>query len=359
MTRKLSLPAVAPFARSGVTAPALSWTVVVCLVPSAAWGAFLFGPPAALVLAVAVLSALAAEALCALLRREFTLLDGSAALSGLLVGCLLPPGAPLFVPAAASAFAVVVVKQTFGGLGRNWMNPALAGVVFARISWPAAFAGPAAARWSAVGPGPLEALSTELASGRAAPGGAWDMLAVSGWRASGVDANVVGWINAHVLGPLGLALRTGSFDLLVGIRTGGIGEACVPLLLAGAAVLLARRVIRWEIPAASLAAFTVLAWALGGLPTGSGFFTGSVIFHLVAGSILLVSFFMATDPVTSPLTGPGRLIYGFGMGGLAFLLRFHGSIGDGSALAVLLMNCAVPLIDRCTRPSCVRRGGEA
>jgi Na+-translocating ferredoxin:NAD+ oxidoreductase subunit D len=347
----------APFIRTGPSAPALAWTAVLCLAPSAAWGVFLFGLQAALVLAVSTGTALAAEALCSLLRREFTLLDGSALLSGLLVGCLLPAGVPLYVPAAASGFALVVVKHTFGGLGRNWMNPALAGVVFARVSWPAAFAGMAATRWTAAGPAPLDGLRAALASGRPARGGAFFTLAGAGVQPSGADAAVVGWLNSTVLGRLGLSGADGAFDLLVGIRPGGIGEAGVPLLLAAAAVLIARRVIRWEIPAASVGVFGVLTWALGGLATGSGLFAGSPVFHLAAGSLLLVCIFMATDPVTSPLTRVGRILSGCSLGCLAFLLRFHGSLGDGSALALLLVNCMVPLLDRWTRPARARLGG--
>lgn len=321
----------------------MTWIAALCLLPAAAWGVFLFGRAAALILAVAVGTSLACELLAQLPRRQFTLRDGSALFSGLLLGCLLPAGVPLYVPAAAAAFAMLVVKHTFGGLGRNWMNPALAGVIVARVSWPEAFRGLIAARWTAAGMAPLDAGS------------------MSGWRPSMVDASVLGWLNGHVLEPIGLRLPTGTFDLLVGIRAGGIGELSVPLLLAGAAVLIARRIIRWQIPASALAAFAVLTWILGGLPAGGGAFTGRPFFHLAAGSLLLIVFFSATDPVTSPLTARGQLIYGAGTGCLAFLLRFYGSIPDGAALAVLLMNCVVPLLDRFTRPvrlaAC--RGGGA
>lgn len=341
----------APFLRAGPSWPAQTWTAALCLAPAAGWGIALFGAHAALVLAVAVGTAAAAEALCSAARRAFTLGDGSAVLSGLLVGCLMPPGAPLYVPAVASAFAMVVVKHTFGGLGRNWMNPALAGVVFARLSWPAAFSGLTATRWTPAGPAPLDALASALSAGGPTQGGAFFTTAGAGWQASAADAAVVGWLNSHVLGRIGFQAAGGSFDIVAGIRPGLIGEASVPLLLAGAAVLIARKIIRWEIPAAALAVFAALAWALGGLPAGLGPFTGSPVFHLAAGSLLLVSIFMATDPVTSPLTRPGRIVSGCLLGCLAFLLRFHGSMGDGSALALLLANCVVPLVDRWTGPA--------
>ena len=329
--------AVAPFARQGASSAAMAWTAVLCLLPSAVWGAGVLGARAALVIAVAVAAALAAEAAGAALRRTFTLHDGTALFSGLLVGCLLPPTVPLYVPAAAAGFALLVVKQTFGGLGRNWMNPALAGVIAARLCWPEAFAAPAATFWTAASLPPLAASPSVL-------------------RASPVDAAVLGWLNAAVLSRVGLQLPPGAFDLLVGIRAGSIGELSVPFLAAGAAVLAARRIVRWQLPAAFLASFTLLAWVFGGLPAGAGFFAGLPFFHLAAGSLLLVAFFAATDPVTSPLTTAGQVVFGLGAGLLAFLLRFHGTLLDGSAPAVILMNAAVPLINRWTMP---RRLGSA
>ena len=114
----------------------LNWSVACCLVPAAAWGVFVFGLAALRVLGVSLGASLAAELLTSLAWRRVTLADGSAAVTGLLVGMLMPPGVPLYVPAVASVFAIIIVKQSFGGLGRNWMNPALGGVVFVLFSWP-------------------------------------------------------------------------------------------------------------------------------------------------------------------------------------------------------------------------------
>jgi electron transport complex protein RnfD len=309
----------------------MAWTAVLCLLPSAAWGAGVFGARAALVVAIAVAAALAAEAAGAALRRTVTLHDGTAFYSGLLIGCLLPPTVPLYVPAAAAGFALLVVKQTFGGLGRNWMNPALAGVIAARLCWPEAFAVPAGTFWTAASLPQLAASPSAL-------------------QASPLDAAVLGWLNRTLLSPLGLRLPPGTFDLLVGIRAGNIGELSVPLLAAGGAVLAARRIVRWQLPVAFLAAFMLLAWVFGGLTAGAGLFAGLPLSHLAAGSLLLVALFAATDPVTSPLTASGQVFFGLGAGCLAFVLRFHGTLLDGTAPAVLLMNGAVPLIDRWTRP---------
>ena len=339
----------APHVRGAVSAPELIWSAALCLLPASAWGILVFGTPAAFVLLASIGSALVCEALTALLRREFTLLDGSAFLTGLMVGCLLPPGAPIHVAAVASGFAIVVVKQTFGGLGRNWMNPALAGVVFARLSWSEAFAVPVSTRWSGPGLAPLDALAAALPGPGSGGRGALETLAAAGYPVSAADGRVVGWLNAR-LAPLGVALPPGAFDLLAGIRPGGIGEIAVLLLIAGGVFLAARRVIRWQLPAVHLATFALLAWVFGGLGAGRGFFAGDAVFHLLAGSLLLVSFFMATDPVTSPLTPAGTIAYGIGLGAATFLLRFYGSMPDGAPLAVILMNCTVPLIDRYAKP---------
>ncbi len=341
----------APHVRKSGSTPELIWSVALCLLPAVAWGILVFGTPAALVLLASIGSALACEALTALLRREFTLLDGSALLTGLMVACLLPPGAPIHVAVAASAFGIVVVKQTFGGLGRNWMNPALAGIVFARVSWSQAFAVPIATRWSAPGLTPLDALVAALSGPGSGRAGTLETLVASGYPVSAADGRVVSWLNAR-LAPLSVVLPPGSFDLLAGIRPGAIGEVAVLLLVAGGVVLAARRVIRWQLPAIHLATFALLSWVFGGLGVGRGFFAGDVLFHLLAGSLLLVSVFMATDPVTSPLTPGGTIAYGIGLGAATFLLRFNGSMSDGAPLAVILMNCAVPLIDRLAkRPS--------
>jgi electron transport complex protein RnfD len=321
----------APHMRGGVCTPGLIWIAALCLLPAAAWGIVVFGTPAAIVLLVSIGSAVVCEALTALLRREFTLLDGSAFLTGLMVGCLLPPGAPIHVAVVASGFAIVVVKQSFGGLGRNWMNPALAGIVFARVSWSEAFVIPVSTRWSGSGLAPLDALAAALSGPGTGGRRALETLAAAGYPVSAVDDRVVGWLNAR-LAPLGVDLPPGAFDLLAGIRAGGIGEIAVLALAAGGAILAARRVIRWQLPAVHL------------------FFAGDVVFHLLAGSLLLVSIFMATDPVTSPLTQAGTIAYGIGLGAATFLLRFYGSMPDGAPLAVLLMNCTVPLIDRYAKP---------
>jgi electron transport complex protein RnfD len=268
-------------------------SVAACLAPAAAWAALAQGPDALAVLAVAAGTSLAVELAVGLAaRRRCTLADGSALLTGLLVALSLPVTAPLFVPAAAAAFAAAVVKASFGGLGRNWMNPALGGRLFVTFSWPV------------------------LLAARPRPAAGW-------WRV-----------------PAGLA----DGSLLGG--SGALGLVSTLLLALGGAYLLARRIAAWEIPASFAAAFALTVWALGGLPAGGGFFGGDLPAALASGAFALAAFFMATDPVTSPRGRAARLAFGAGCGLLCFLLRVYGRRPEAPFLAVPLMNMLVPLLER-------------
>ncbi len=333
----------APHLKAALSTPVMAWRVAAALVPAAAWGIAIFGVAAARACGVALAVAVLAEALTTLPFGRFTLGDGSAVLTGLLVGMWMPAGAPLYVPAAASFFAIVVVKQTFGGLGTNWMSPAAGGVLFALISWGASMAAWVPLATGAAVP-PLQALRGVSGAGGTSAG-PLAALAAAGYPFSPVDAAVVGWINSHILGLANLGLPRGSFDLVAGYVVGPVGAVSVPLLLAGAGLLLARRVVRWEIPVAYLGVFALLVLFLGGPATGTRWLAGGPVFHLLSGSLLLGAFFVATDPVTSPLSRTGRWVYGALLGGLTFLLRFFGSLGDGVVVSIALGNAFVPLID--------------
>lgn len=276
----------APHLHEGSSVRRMMLSAAACLLPAVVWTAVVQGPPVWRVLLVSLGASLLTElAVAGLAFWRFTLDDGSAALTGLLLGCTMPPGVPLHVPAAAAVFAIAVVKMSFGGLGRNWMNPALAGRVFAALSWP-----------SLVGGRPV------------------------------------------LLQPASLA---------------GIGSAPLVLLGLGGAYLLGRRIARWEAPAAFAASFGLALWVLGGLPGGDGLLRGELPGPLLEGWFLLCVLFMATDPVTSPVTRLGRLLFGAGCGLLAFLLRVYGARPEGPGLAVILMNMFVPLLNRIhRRPIC-------
>ncbi len=343
------LQAPAPHSRTSLSTPVLAWIVAASLVPALAWGIALFGLPAALVCGTAVVAAVLAEALTTIPFGRFTLADGSAVLTGLLVGMFMPAGVPLGIPAAASFFGIVVVKQTFGGLGRHWMNPAVGGVLFALVSWSVSMT-----RWVALPGGlavpPLESLRAALAAGTSA-GGPLSALNAGGYVFSAVDAAVVGWVNAHLPSFLGAGLQRGSFDVLVGIVVGPTGAGSAPLLAAGAVLLASRGIIRWEIPVAYLGVFVILVLLLGGPAAGRPLHPGGALFQLLSGSLILGAFYAATDPVTSPLVRTGRWAYGVALGALTFLLRSFGSVGDGVVASIALGNTLVPLIDRATVPS--------
>lgn len=339
----------APHLRVRMSASRMAWLASISLIPAAAWGMVLFGFAAAAVLAVSIAAAAIAELAVTLPRRAYTLHDGSAFFTGALVGLMMPAGVPLYVPAVASAFGILVIKQTFGGLGRNWMNPAMGGVVFALLSWPGLLSqwmAPLGAAAAGATVPPLEALRAALAAPGARGGTPLAVLAAAGYTFSGLDAAAVGWVNANVLGPIGVPLAPGSLDVLIGHVAGSIGGVSVPLLLVGAGVLLGRRVIRWQLPVFYLGTFAVLALVFGGLGTGQGWLAGGALFHLLSGNLVLAAFFAAPDPVTSPLTDTGRAVLGVILGVLTFFLRFFGSLGDGAAAAIILGNCVSPLVDR-------------
>jgi len=297
------------------------WTVSACLAPAAVWGIVVFGIGSLYILLASIASAMLTEYLLnRAMRRENTLHDGSAFLTGLLIGFNMPPEVPAFIPILASVFAIAVVKQTFGGLGRNWMNPALAGRVFVFFSFTSQMT-----TWTP----PRSELLAGLGASR------YDALTGA---------------TALTQGP-STFLQSGSYwDLFVGNMPGCIGEVSALLLLLGSVYLFYRKIIRWEIPAAYIGSFALLVWLLGGLPAGQGAFSGDVLFHLFAGGLMLGALYMATDMVTSPVTSKGMLIFGAGAGILTAVIRVYGGFPEGVSLAIIFMNMWVPLIDRLTGP---------
>jgi electron transport complex protein RnfD len=333
------------------------WSVFFCLLPSAVWGVAVFGAPAAGVLCAALIACAGAEALCARLAgHPVTLWDGSACVTGLLIGMTMPPGVPLYAPVFASLFAIGVVKWTFGGLGRNWMNPALAGRVFAYFSWTRVMT-----NWSLPGvlraadavtsATPLGFLKNGMAANAGVYGSPMEYLRANGYPRSFFDGALTDWLNARILEPLGISLPQGYVDFFFGFMGGSIGEISSVLLLAGTVFLLARKVFTPAIPSAYFGIFGVLVWIFGGLPFSGEYFSGDVLFHLLCGGLILGVFYMATDIVSSPVSLSGQILYGCGAGLLTFLIRFYGSFPEGTALAILAMNVFVPLINRALRPS--------
>lgn len=307
----------------------IMWTVSLCLLPAGVWGVYIFGLRALVVTLAAIAAAVATEAVLGLVRKENTIADGSAFLTGLLIGFNMPPAVPLYIVVVASVFAIAVVKWTFGGLGGNWMNPALAGRVFVFFSWTGGMTTwtlPRANGSDAVtGPTPLGSLKTGLSSMSSDIQGPLDLLA-----AEGVPVSYM--------------------DLFLGRTAGSIGEVSALLLILGGLFLLIRKIANWEIVVSYLGSFALLVWLFGGYRYGQGLFAGDVLFHLLSGGLMLGALFMATDMVSSPLTPKGMLLYGAGCGFMTYLLRFFGSVPEGVSLAIIFMNIFVPLINRAFQP---------
>jgi electron transport complex protein RnfD len=336
----------------------IMWSVSAALLPAFAWGVYVFGLSALWVTLAATAAAVATEWFIARwMGRGNTLYDGSAVLTGFLVGLNMPPAIPAYIPVIGSVFAIAVVKWTFGGLGNNWMNPALAGRVFVFFSWtghmtswkmPATL--PAGADGTS-GATILGAVKSGVIETGGAVGNPNRYLDQIGFPRSALDTGITGWLNETILAPLGINMPGGYVDPFVGNIPGCIGEVSALLLLLGTIYLFQKRIITWEIPTAYFVTFAVFTWLFGGLPLGTGLFTGDVLFHAFAGGLMIGIFYMATDMVSSPTTSKGMLIYGAGAGLLTFLIRVYGSFPEGVSLAIILMNITAPMINRYTQPS--------
>ncbi len=331
------------------------WAVSLCLLPAGVWGVWIFGLRVLGVMIASIFASVLAEAVMAyLLKKNIIniLKDGSAFLTGLLIGFNMPPSIPFFIPVVASVFAIVVVKWTFGGLGGNFMNPALAGRVFVFFSWT----GPMT-RWTMpktlmavdtmTNATPLGYLKSGLLEYTGTVQGPAGFLAETGYPHTLLDTGITSWLNTH----MGFQLSDGYFDMFLGNIPGSLGEVSAVLLLLGSIYLFIRKIITWEIPVSYLASFGILIWIFGGTRySGGSYFNGDVLFHLLTGGLLLGALYMATDMVTSPHTRKGMIIYGIGAGVLTFMIRIYGSFPEGVSLAIILMNIFVPMIDQYTKP---------
>ncbi|MBF0557922.1 MAG: RnfABCDGE type electron transport complex subunit D [Nitrospirae bacterium] len=308
---------VSPHIKSEETTSRIMWSVSASLLPAAAMGVYFFGPKAALNLALCIISALLSEyAFQKMLNRKITVNDGSAFLTGLLLGMNLPASVPVYIPIIGSFVAIMITKQLFGGLGFNVFNPALIGRAFLLISFPklmTIWTEPTAAFVR------LDAKTTATPLGILKEEGVSKLMEVFGDK-----------INLYT-------------QLFVGHRAGSIGETSVIALLLGAAFLLYRGYISWEIPVSFLGTAALLAWVFG---TKGALFAGDPLVHLLSGGMVLGAFFMATDYVTCPSIKKGQILFGIGCGFLTMLIRLKGGYPEGVMFAILIMNCFSPLIDR-------------
>lgn len=297
-----------PHIRSGVTTRQIMLDVILALVPVAVASVFLFGPRVLLILAVTIFSCVLSEYVCRrVMKRENTIGDLSAAVTGVLLAFSLPVTIHPLMAAFGGVMAIVVVKQMFGGIGQNFVNPALTARIILMNSFPAPM--PA---WEK----PFSYLSPADAMSAATP--------------------------------LGLLKQGASADqlpsllhLFIGDRAGCLGETCALALLLGGIYLVVRRVITPVIPLCYLGTAAVLSLAMG----------RNVLLDLLSGSLMLGALFMATDYATSPLTIRGQVVFAVGCGVITMLIRNFGSLPEGVSYSIVLMNILVPLIDSATRPT--------
>ncbi len=304
MSENLFNVSVSPHIKAKETVSTIMRDVLIALVPAGIAGIYFFGFSAALIMITAVASAMLSEYLFnKITKRPNTLMNLSAAVTGLLIAYNVPSTLPLWMVAVGSAFAIIVVKCLFGGLGQNIINPALAGRAFLLAAYPSA---------------------------------------MTTWTLDGISKAT----------PLAM-LKTGSgilpstMDAFLGSNLPGcIGEVSALALLIGGAYLLYRRVITWHIPATYIGTVLVLTTVLG----RDGFFTGNGVYEILVGGLMLGAIFMATDYSTTPMTQKGQIIFGIGCGFLTTLIRLYGGYTEGVSYSILIMNLLVPMIDKWTSP---------
>jgi electron transport complex protein RnfD len=326
----------APHLHTGDSVPKIMWTVFITLLPAWAIGVYWFGPDAFIVGLLAVIVSMATEAGVKKIRNQRnTMLDGSAAVAGLLLAFNLPSGSPWWMVVIGSVFMIVVVKELFGGLGFNILNPALAARAFLLASWPVQMTG----SWSAPQGGTISGLAgVTSATPLNLLKHARDVLA----HTADYDPQIIAQAKANIA-----AIRDTYSGLLIGNVGGCIGETSALALLIGAAYLFYKKYITWHIPVTYIATVALLAWMFGGQ---NGLFTGDPVFHVLSGGLILGAFFMATDMVTSPIHAKGQIIFAVGIGVFTVVIRLIGGYPEGVSYAILLMNLTVPLLNRYTRP---------
>ena len=298
-----------PHIRASHTTGRIMMTVLISLMPAAVFGIFNFGMDAPVTILLSMASCVATEYIYEkLMHKKITISDCSAAVTGLLLALNLPASVPWWIPVLGGIFAILIVKQLFGGLGQNFMNPALTARCFLLISF----------------------------TGR-----------MTTFTYDGIAGAT----------PLGLLKSGESVDVLsmfLGTTGGAIGETSTLAILIGAAFLLWKKVISLRIPGMHLGVFAIFVILFG----GHGLDLSYLAAQLCGGGLMLAAFFMATDYVTSPITKKGQLIYGGILGILTGLFRIFGNSVEGVSYAIIFSNLLVPLIDRVTIPKAFGKGGE-
>lgn len=303
-----------PHFRSKTDTQSLMLDVILAMIPITAFSVYHFGIRALLILFVTVLSAVSSEYLWEkFMKKPITVTDLSAVVTGMILALNMPPEIPLWIPMFGAAFAIIVVKQLYGGIGQNFMNPALAARCFLLISFASVMNDFSSAK---IG---FDAVSsaTPLAAAKA------------------------GDLTSYSL-----------MQLFMGTIPGTLGEGSSLAIIIGGIYLVVCKVISPRIPLTYLGSFAVFAFIFGQHDFSY------VLYELMSGGILFGAFFMATDYVTSPLTRKGQLIYGIVLGVLTGVLRLFGASAEGTSYAIIISNLLVPLIERYTLPTAFGLAGK-
>ena len=302
--------AVSPHIHSGRSTAGIMRDVLIALLPAAVAGTILFGWRALLVVAICTACCVGFELFFNLItKKDLTVNDLSAAVTGLLLGLNMPSNVPLWQCVLGSLFAIIVVKCLFGGIGCNLVNPAITARVF--------------------------------------------MLVAFGSMATPAFPTIVDTVSGAT--PLGSAEAAATYsirELLLGWQGGSIGETCAVALLIGFVYLLIRRVITWHIPVTFVGSVYILSFFLEGMDPVRA------LTMILSGGLLIGAIFMATDYVTSPATPAGKIIFGIGAGVLTVLIRYYGVYPEGVSFAILFMNILNPYIDSWTKHTVLGVGGK-
>ena len=310
-----------PHIKSPIKTKNIMADVIIALLPALVWSVYVFGFRALTITLISVLSCVVFEYLYRkIMKKSNTVADLSAAVTGILLAYSLPVSVPLWLPVIGSFFAIVIVKQLYGGIGKNIVNPALAARVFLFIAYP-----------------------TELVC-FTSPGKHLSPFAIN---VSKEAADAVASATPLVNLKNGIVPGTDITSTLIGNIPGTIGEVSATLIILTGLYLIIRRVITWHIPVSYIATVAIITLLF---PAGNMAGTDFMLYQLFSGGLMLGAFFMATDYVTSPVTDTGRIIYGIGCGLITVFIRYFGGYPEGVSFAILIMNLFVWYLDKATKP---------
>lgn len=311
-----------PHIRDSETIPHIMWQVNLALLPAAVFAVWWFGLTALINMLTGIVFAVGAEySWQKAMHKPVTAFDGSACITGLLLAMSMSPILPPYMVAIGSVLAIIVAKQSMGGLGFNIFNPAHIGRAALMVSWPVAMT-----TWTKIQD--FSSLSGVDVMTSATP--------LNILKQQGYDALISTFGSQSGL----------YWSMFIGTRNGSLGETSTVLLLLGGLYLIWRGYINWVVPAAMILTVSLLTWIFG----PAGLFTGDPLFHMMAGGLILGAFFMATDMVTIPITITGQIIFAVGAGAITVLIRLAGGYPEGVCYSLLLMNAVTPLIDRFVKP---------